>query len=198
MMRSAVVDQSSSTGSGSAATMPLDDCLAFAMTCTRPTREKSRKPAKQGPCHWVQRLRHSNAWEFTLGFSQLELDARLLIRYAQALRRAFAYLLGVVFVRSSCRGAASRRTQIAVEGRDSAAAAKSSLLLPVKPKSLIAAGRPPRPANWRPKANGLGAHRRDASACRTIDASRTSREVRTVPEGTSLLLHRPVRAREPG
>ncbi len=54
MMTSAVADQLRLIGSGSAATMPLDDCLEFAI-CNAPTREKLSKGTKQSPCHCVQR-----------------------------------------------------------------------------------------------------------------------------------------------
>jgi hypothetical protein len=41
MMRSAVVDQSREIGSGSATTVPLDDCFEFAITSVPPARELS-------------------------------------------------------------------------------------------------------------------------------------------------------------
>jgi hypothetical protein len=42
MMRSAVADQSRTIGVGSAATVPLEGLLDFAMTCARPERENTR------------------------------------------------------------------------------------------------------------------------------------------------------------
>src|ERR1700735_2600437 len=85
MMTSAVADQSRWIGSGSATTVPLDDCFEFAM-CKRPSARELSKGAKQGPCHCVQWLSAFARWEIFRIFSRLYFEPTS----AYSLSEAFA------------------------------------------------------------------------------------------------------------
>ena len=89
MMTSAVADQLRPIGSGSAATMPLDDCFEFSI-CTRPHARELSKGTKQGACHCVQRRSASARSGISRRFNRLVFDV------------TSAYSLSATFLASIC------------------------------------------------------------------------------------------------
>src|ERR1700723_2918384 len=131
MMRSAVADQSRSIGVGSATTVPLKDFPEFAMTCTRPERENSRKELSKAYAIVYNAPQHRFVSEsFVFSVSCISSQG-LHISQAELSRRAIAHSLGVIPVACLLR---TCRIDVAIASMPTH---QTNIYLPLHPHQLI-------------------------------------------------------------